>query len=290
MNAYTDPKYREALKYTRMLYEEGLIDPAAFTQTGDQLRQLGENHGVEILGATGGGWWQVFTINGGESGRYKNYTLVPPLYGPDGFRTSGYYKYKVNKDTFIITKACQHPEVAIKWADYIFSPEGGYNTQYGPEGLGWFRPEAGSLGINGKPAKFIRNRSQEVDNANWGFMGPRYQPIDERLAELRATPEEWWDAPKLMTRLCTEVMEKYVGVQPADEEIMPPVYLSEEQSNEISIVESAIDSYVKETTVRFIVGELDIHGRDWDRYLSELDKAGINRLLELYQSAYDSQF
>lgn len=289
-NAYTDPKYREALAYCNMLYSEGLIDPAAFTQTGDQLRQLGENPNVEILGATGGGWWQVFTINGGESGRYKNYTLVPPLYGPDGFRTSAYFKYKVNRDTFIITRASEHPEIALKWADYVASSEGGYNTQYGPEGLGWFRPEAGALGINGKPAKFIRNRSQEVDNANWGFMGPRYQPASERLAELRATPEEWWDAPKLMTRLCTEVMDKYVGIQPDDEDIMPPVYLTEEQNAEISINESNIDTLVKENTVRFIIGELDINGADWDKFLDELAKAGMPRLLELYQAAYDSQF
>jgi putative aldouronate transport system substrate-binding protein len=290
-SAYVNPKYREALSFAAKLYKEGLIDPAAFTQTGDQLRQLGENPGVEILGATGGGWWQVFTINGGESGRYKNYTIVPPLYGPDGFRSSGYFKYKVNKDAFVITKAMEYPEIALKWADYVYSSEGAYNTQYGPEGLGWFKPEPGSIGINGKPAKFIRNRSQEVDNANWGFMGPRYQPASERLAELKATPEEYYDAPKLMTRLAgVEVMSKYVGVQPKDEDIMPPVYLTEEQNSEISISESAITTYVKESTVRFVVGELNINGADWDKYLAELEKAGLPRMIELYQAAYDMQF
>lgn len=285
--AFVQPDYRESLRFHRRLYENGLIDPAAFTQEQSQLRQLGENPGIEILGAAESGWWQGLTINGGESGRYKMYDLVPPLKGPDGYKTTGYYKYKANRDQFVITSACEYPEVAIKWADYIASPEGGYNTQYGPEGVGWVRPPEGSVAINGEPAKFERLAAQELKNFNWGFIGPRYQPIDERLGELRA--EDYWDPAKLMTRLAGETLDKYVGVEPPDDIILPPIYLTEEQSSEIGLVESGIVTLAKESTVRFIIGELDID-RDWDRYVRSLEDAGLDRWIELYQEAYDTQY
>ena len=66
--------------------------------------------------------------------------------------------------------------------------------------------------------------------------------------------------------------------------LLPPLY-----SSEISLAESAIDSYRKEATVRFIIGELDVES-DWDAYLMELEKAGLTRWLELYQQGYDAQF
>ena len=285
--SFTLPAYRESLRYHARLYREGLIDPAAFTQTNNQLQQIGENPGIEILGSGEAGWWQGITQNGGASGRYKLYSLVPPLKGPDGFQSTGYYKYKAERDQFTIWKTNPYPEVSIKWADLLMSPEGGYNTQYGPEGVGWIRPEPGKLAISGEPAKFIRLQSQETVNFNWGFSGPRYQPFSERLGEQVA--DDYWDPSKLMTRLCGEVLAKYVGIQPPDEMIMPPVYLSAEQVSEISIVENAIDSYRKEAGVRFIIGELDID-KDWAAYLRELEKAGLPRLLELYQAGYSAQF
>jgi putative aldouronate transport system substrate-binding protein len=285
--AFTQDAYRESLRFHAKLYKEGLIDPAAFTQEGNQLRQLGEYPEVDIMGAAEGGWWNVFTINGGDSGRYRLYNLVPPLEGPDGFKTTGFYKYKTNRDQFNIFASCEYPEIAIKWADYIMSPEGGYNTQYGPEGVGWIRPDAGKLAISGEPAKFIRLQSQETVNFNWGFGGPRYQPYLERLGEQVA--DDFWDPSKLMTRLCGETLSKYVGIEAPDSMIVPPIYLDEAQNSEISLVETALDSYRKEASVRFVIGDLDVNS-DWDDYLDEMDKAGLDRWLELYQIAYGNQF
>jgi putative aldouronate transport system substrate-binding protein len=287
--AYMQPEYRDALAYHNMLYSEGLIDPAAFTQTAEQHVQLGENPGAQLLGASEGLFWVRFSINGGSSGRYRDYDLVPPLIGPDGVQGTSFRLYKVEKDRFVMTSANAYPEVTIKWVDYLYSEVGGYTISYGPEGEGWVRPPAGALGLNGEPALFERLADQP-GNTNWGFgNAPRFMPSRIRLGEVRAEGEAYWAAPKLMTRLTGEVQDKYVGNEPPDDTIMPPLYLSEDQTSEVRLTETEIVNYIKEMSVRFVIGELDLE-RDWSNYIAELERLGVERWLSVYQEAYDAQF
>jgi len=288
-SAYMQEAYREGLKYHARLYADGLIDPSAFTQKVEQLRQVMESPAENVIGAAGGSWWSEFSINGGASGRYKNYVLVPPLTGPKGVRSSGFSKYAIAKDTFVITKACKYPEAAFQWADYLMSAEGGWNTSYGPENFGWKKADAGKIAISGKPALFDRLLPQEATNFNWGFNGPGYFPQALRTAESRAEGEDVWLAGKLMTRLVGEMNAKMVGIQPPDDTIMPPVYLTEKQAAEIKMAETSITNLVNESAVRFISGNLSLD-KDWDSYIANLKKAGIEKWLSLYQEAYRNQF
>lgn len=84
--SFTEPGWQEGLRYLNKLYSEGLIDPQAFTNDSNQIRQLGENPDVPILGAVGAGWYGVFTQNGGPSGRWQEYVPIAPLTGPSGMR------------------------------------------------------------------------------------------------------------------------------------------------------------------------------------------------------------
>lgn len=114
-----------------------------------------------------------------------------------------------------------------------------------------------------------------------------YQPASERLSEPRATEEEYYDSSKIRTRLYDNVVSAYVGHEAPDDMIIPPLYIPEENVEEIGILETALDTYMKESRVAFITGRLDIHGPDWDAYLEEVQKIGVERYLELYQAAYD---
>ena len=74
--SYTQDGYRDGLKYIADLYAEGLIDPNALIQDRDQLQILGNNgigeeSGVNIVGAIPGGWFGQFTqvLYADEGGR-----------------------------------------------------------------------------------------------------------------------------------------------------------------------------------------------------------------------------
>jgi len=47
-----------------------------------------------------------------------------------------------------------------------------------------------------------------------------------------------------------------------------------------------IDKYVLEMEAKFIRGAADIDS-EWDAYVSNCEKMGINEVLEVYQAAYD---
>ncbi|MCK4515649.1 MAG: extracellular solute-binding protein, partial [Spirochaetaceae bacterium] len=83
--------WREGLRYYHRLYNEELLDPAAFTQKRPELAQLGENPDDMILGAAPSNWWGKIVQSKGESGRYRFYDSVPPLTGPEGVRTAAYF-------------------------------------------------------------------------------------------------------------------------------------------------------------------------------------------------------
>lgn len=76
--------FKQGLKYIATLYNEGLIDPAAFTQNEQQLSAIGNNEGVAIAGAAAAGHLGMFVgVNNIE--RCKQYDNIFPLQGPNGY-------------------------------------------------------------------------------------------------------------------------------------------------------------------------------------------------------------
>ena len=139
--AFTDPGWKEGLIYLNKLYSEGLIDPQAFTNDSNQIRQLGENPDVPILGATGAGWYGVFTQNGGPSGRWQEFTPIAPLEGPSGLRQTPQTPYQPTggQANFVITSAAQNPAAAFRLADVFYGFDSTTISVFGPEGEDWVR-------------------------------------------------------------------------------------------------------------------------------------------------------
>ena len=56
-------------------------------------------------------------------------------------------------------------------------------------------------------------------------------------------------------------------------------------------VETVVTDTWKQYRAKFVLGDLDASSdADWQEYLAALDKAGVDRLLELYQGAYDRNY
>ena len=147
--AFTEPGWKEGVKYMNKLYAQGLIDPQAFTNDQNQLRQMGENPDVPIMGATGAGWYGVFTQNGGPSGRWKEYVPIPPLKGPSGMRQTPQTIYQPTggQGAFVITKKAKNPEAAFRLADVFYGFDATTRSVFGPEGEDWVRGKPGEESI-----------------------------------------------------------------------------------------------------------------------------------------------
>ncbi|MBP3544656.1 MAG: hypothetical protein J6J86_10545, partial [Lachnospiraceae bacterium] len=71
------------------------------------------------------------------------------------------------------------------------------------------------------------------------------------------------------------------------ETVMPDLYMSEEDTAEMSLLSTNVQDTQKEFMVQFITGEKDIDS-EWESYKSSLENVGLSRYLELLQKAYDA--
>jgi len=278
--AFTQDEWKEGLKYLNMLFVEGLLDPEAFVQGPEQLRQLVENDEAIMLGACPTGTPAAFALDTGEA--TKNYTCVPPLKGPSGAQNTGYYPSTLWAGAFI-TKNCKYPEVAFRWLDYLLSEEATIRQVFGEEGVDWRPAQDGEIGLDGNPGlikeinvlpgMYEQNQGIEIlCNINKKiFNGRVVDPNDEWYIEKRLADET----------------KKYEGYEP--DEVLPPLFMTVDDVKEYSELQAGINQYVTQSIARFITGDMDIE-TDWEKYLQELKNMGIDRYIEIVQKTYDSQY
>ncbi len=281
---YNKPEWKEGLKYLRRLYADGLMDAQALTQDGNQLKQLGENPDVPILGAVSTLHMGEFTQFFGESGRWLEYVAVPPLKGPAGVQVTPYDPYGVlNTGAYVITKDAKNPEAAFRLLDFMYNTETTLRSSYGEPGSEWEWAKDGEIGINGEQAVWKALKSWgNVQNAHWSLSGPIFNPSTLRLSQV--------DDPTnpLEKMLYTETKEKYDPYKAGLDQIVPPLYLSDEDSSEIADLQLTLHNRANEMLVRSITGDVDID-KEWDAYVSSLNDMNLARYLELYQKAYDAK-
>ena len=88
--------------------------------------------------------------------------------------------------------------------------------------------------------------------------------------------------------LLTRVTQEYE--QFASNESLPQaLYFPLETSDELAQLTTVIRSFIDESIVRFITGDREINS-EWDAFQTELRNLGVDRWLEIYQTAYDAQY
>lgn len=289
--AYTQEGWRNGLRWIRSLYEQGLIDPQAFTQDNAQLTAIADAE-PSILGAYASGGPNGTNNPAGDK-IYDYMQWIPPLEGPDGTRYTMYNKYQHIEvgASFVITDQCKNPEIAFMWADGFYNDEIHRRKFNGEPGVAWEEPGPDDLGIDGQPALYkqiIQWGSEQ--NSAWCSLGNYKVTNTERHGE--AVPNDGsFSAQKLLydATVGNDEVPGYIGFEPPEDMILPPLYMSAEETEKITEIEADISDYVKESFALFVVGEMDLDA-DWDEYLQTLDAYGLPTLLEVKQAAYDRQY
>jgi len=284
---------REGLKWIKSLIDQGLIDPTSLTQTQEQLKQVGTDPNAVLIGvAPASVWWNAFGMDQETPDqRSRNYVGLSPLEGPNRVRYAPLTGSAVSPNTLVITNACQHPEIAFRWADGLYGEEVTLRSQVGEEGVNWDQPEAGAKGINGEPALYIQK--QLTDDA-LNKLNSRMDNImlanrtsDFRLAEKAnyTDPETQW---QVEPRLYNTTADYYVPYA-ADEKLVPVLAFTEEEDRDRALYQTQINDHVKESIVMFLTGNKDLD-QDWDTYVRELENLNLKEYLNILQTAYDRQY
>ena len=68
----------------------------------------------------------------------------------------------------------------------------------------------------------------------------------------------------------------------------PDVSLTAEEQEDYAAASADVDTYLDETLVKFIIGELDVDDDAvWQEYLNSLESLGVGTMIEIYEAAYE---
>ncbi|WP_282941318.1 extracellular solute-binding protein [Paenibacillus sp. RC67] len=281
--AYIQPGWKDGLKYLHKLYDEGLLAAQSFTQDRNQLKQLGDSPNDALIGATPAQNPSVFSSM--DKSRWKQYVTVPPLKGPGGWRTAVTNPYgSVAQGAFIITNKARSPEAAFRLADLLYSGEAALRGTVGRPGKEWTWAEETDNGIDGHHARWKQLVSfGKMQNVHWSQTGPSFRSSEWRLSQAADAENP------LEVVLYQETKKNYEPFKMDASKVVPPMFFTNDQAEELTDLISPIDNYRREFLARAVMGDADIDA-EWDSYVQTLDKSlNLKRYLEIYQEAYDNR-
>jgi putative aldouronate transport system substrate-binding protein len=280
-------KYKEGLAYLNKLYSEGLIAPESFTNDNATNTKLNvASYPTAVIGA----YPYAYQNYAGDTDIWKQYEILPPLKGPDGFVTTPNYELKRNviRGYFAITKSAENPALIVHWLDYFYSAEGAM-LRMGREGIEWRKAKDGELDFNGNQAVYATLKTPETDpyynNVDWSQNIPWYQSRESRESVVAA--QDWKD-PNISNGTEIQLFQgtkPYEAVAISVDQSLPPLSVPSDKIGDYSRYQTEITDYCKESLVKFITGDMNLTA-DWDAYKAQLDKLGLQVYMQLSNDAY----
>ena len=282
-----DSQYREGLRYLNRLYNEGLLYPDSFTQDRATQTALNESSDVARIGALPAQHCGYLVASMTKSDRWMEYEAVPPLKGPQGVQLTP--QPHSSADVFpsgLIPTSSEHPEVAFRLIDAMYTDEFNLVINKGEENVAWRWAVDGELALNGKPA-VITSLTVPEDSPYFGNMNlPGFPSVSATIMD--TAQEQDPKAPngaghEIVLYRATEMMEPYKVPM---KNVIPNFYYITEENEQISSYKATINPYIQESIARFITGDLSLDN-DWDAFLNELNALGMQEYIGVIQSGYD---
>lgn len=124
--------YLEMLKFYNNLYQDGLVDPDSMTQTYDKMIEKVQNGGV---------LFSIFNYSGQIAYNTDEHTAAGKLMYCMKPEEATPIVYGMNPQggdrIWSIGAKCEYPEKAMELINYLCTPDGRMQMEYGPQGLTW---------------------------------------------------------------------------------------------------------------------------------------------------------
>ena len=204
--------------------------------------------------------------------RANDYALVPVLEGVDGKRiASQANNQEIARGAFAITNANKYPAATMRWADNLYDPIQSAQANWGPVGE-TLKKDASGLLVQIPAAAGVSEGERRQMVAPSGPKANTAQNFKTVVApEPRAAARQ---------KIVNENYKPFAG-----NDGYPPVALSNEELQQISTIETDAASLVEQNVAKWIVsGGTE---QEWDGYVSQLQSVGVEKMVEVYQQAYD---
>ncbi|MFD2118114.1 extracellular solute-binding protein [Paenibacillus yanchengensis] len=282
--SFVQPGWKEGTLYMKRLYDEGLIASESFTQDRNSLKRMASSGEQNIVGSFPQNWIaEVVDVNTEKGMAYAH--TVPPLKGPGGVQSTPYNPFSMKQGQFVITDKAKYPEIAFRLADFMYSEEASIRSNVGVFETDWEAAAPGDKGIDGREGVWKKVAKpggvQPVQNNRWVNTGPSYRSKDFRFGEVELNANGGEQI------LYNETSTKYEPYRLDVDEVVPPMFFTQEQSEELANLLTTISDYKNQFLARAITGDIDVE-KEWDNYLLTLESMKLERFLQIHQEAYES--
>ena len=261
------------MEYIHNLYAEKLIDNDCFVTGAAEAQAKGAE------GRVGSGFHALprFVFGNMTIEEEATYPCMPALSSDVNPEQTTTKNTGISQGTFALTDKCsEEVQVAMmRWLDYLYSEDGSWLIHYGPEGHIWEpSPNNPDMAVyiqpeDGRNTEEVRGGEITPD---CGVACPKW---------VRPTTEGAWDDVQQQARI--QWSEK--NLNPYAKMTLPDMFFTTEEQAELDVLSTDLKKYMTENNAKFITGDQSFD--EWDAYVQGYKDMGIDRMIEIYQTAYD---
>lgn len=274
--AVNTPEYREFLEYYHDLYKEGLIDQEGFSQNTEVFSNKIKNNQV-------GTYYSWTALEYLSSEQEKDWVVLPTMKAHEDtvpVANGEVDRSTIQKNKWVITKTCDHPEAALRLWDYLARDvESKMTVAMGEKGELWDEYED-------QPGVYYF-KVPENTNPEFTFEHMKYtygtvnDPPLITKAETPVNDGEISPAAALRDEMVKQVNADFVK----KENQLPQLYVTQEATDERSFIETDLFTEVKKFRAQAVMEGLD--DASWDAYCKRLEDLRYNDYLQWYQDFMD---
>lgn len=273
-------QYKHYLEFMNELWNSGAFNTNIYTQEGTASQALAAGNHVGIASVHNG-----HTIDCFASGNF-DMAIMPPLTS-EYWDTQHWYQAPVCKwgRLNMISTECEDIETMVQWFDAWYST---IDNPLNEEGSIWgIAPLLGEIGVD-----------HELDDVNNLNIELPHEGVE--MGKFQATQSFGTCLyPGFKDGLFPYSADINTGVgvkghgtiknlipyaeSPVD---LTSLILTQDEMDTYNDAWGDINTYIGESTAKFITGEWTVE-QSWDSYINELEKMGLNDVIDIYQVAYD---
>jgi putative aldouronate transport system substrate-binding protein len=276
-----DEAFKETAEFFNMLYEENLIWNGSFEADSSAAYQSSLiKEDVARIGCFGVWTDQEIT----DLDVHDEYVAVPRLTGENG-KTGFLNNYSELQDSSntAITTECKFPHVIAKFVDYLVGdPVISITSNWGAEGYNY---EADEDGILRTPLDDQGRYVAQTEYTTFGDARVNSTPCRGSMIVLDEYYEVYagyaYDAVQLLEDQKIngkdEIMEEYTAI--------PRVLMTTDELTRLAQIQPTVSDIVDRYINQWVTG--GVTDDSWNAYLAELESAGVNDIVSIYQTAVD---
>lgn len=268
-------EYRQYLEYTHSLYAEGLMDQEGFSQNTEVFSTKIKSNQV-------GTYFCWTALEYLTSEQAEDWVVMPPIQaieGVDPIANGEVDRSTIQKNKWVITTSCEHPEAAMRLWDYqARDTESKMTVAMGEKGKLWDEYEDGSGYYFIVPDDTTPEFTFEHMKYTYGAVN------DPPLLTKEETPKndgEISPSAALRDSMVDQVDEYFLP----KEDQLPQIYVSTEAIDRRTFIETDLFAYIKEFRAQAIMNGFT--DDEWNNYVSQLDAYGYQDWLQWYQDMMD---